>query len=139
MFSEFERNIYQMIEDSKPVTADILSDEYYRLNKIYFGENVYIDDSIRYEWERIPHFYYNFYVYKYATGLSAACYIVDNILSGKENALESYLEFLSTGSKYYPLEELKIAGVDMTDPKVVESAIKMFDEAINEFNELYNS
>ena len=139
MFAEFEKNMYEIVEKGNIFTWEDLSNMYYDLNKKYFGDDVVVDEDIKYEWSRIPHFYYNFYVYKYATGLSAACFIVDNILSGKENALESYLEFLSTGSKYYPLEELKIAGVDMTDPKVVESAIKMFDEAINEFNELYNS
>ena len=139
MFAEFEKDMYQIVEQGNIFTWEDLSNMYYDLNKKYFGNDVVVDEDIKYEWSRIPHFYYNFYVYKYATGLSAACFIVDNILSGKENALESYLEFLSAGSKYYPLEELKIAGVDMTDPKVVESAIKMFDEAINEFNELYNS
>ena len=139
MFAEFEKNMYEIVEKGNIFTWEDLSNMYYDLNKKYFGNDVVVDEDIKYEWSRIPHFYYNFYVYKYATGLSAACFIVDNILSGKENALESYLEFLSAGSKYYPLEELKIAGVDMTDPKVVESAIKMFDEAINEFNELYNS
>lgn len=139
MFAEFEKDMYQIVEQGNIFTWEDLSNMYYDLNKKYFSNDVVVDEDIKYEWSRIPHFYYNFYVYKYATGLSAACFIVDNILSGKENALESYLEFLSAGSKYYPLEELKIAGVDMTDPKVVESAIKMFDEAINEFNELYNS
>lgn len=139
MFAEFEKDMYEIVEKGNIFTWEDLSNMYYDLNKKYFGNDVVVDEDIKYEWSRIPHFYYNFYVYKYATGLSAACFIVDNILSGKENALESYLEFLSAGSKYYPLEELKIAGVDMTDPKVVESAIKMFDEAINEFNELYNS
>ena len=139
MFAEFEKDMYQIVEQGNIFTWEDLSNMYYDLNKKYFGNDVVVDEDIKYEWSRIPHFYYNFYVYKYATGLSAACFIVDNILSGKENALESYLEFLSAGSKYYPLEELKIAGVDMTDPKVIESAIKMFDEAINEFNELYNS
>lgn len=139
MFAEFEKEMYEIVEQGNIFTWEDLSNMYYDLNKKYFGNDVVVDEDIKYEWSRIPHFYYNFYVYKYATGLSAACFIVDNILSGKENALESYLEFLSAGSKYYPLEELKIAGVDMTDPKVVESAIKMFDEAINEFNELYNS
>ena len=139
MFAEFEKDMYEIVEQGNIFTWEDLSNMYYDLNKKYFGNDVVVDEDIKYEWSRIPHFYYNFYVYKYATGLSAACFIVDNILSGKENALESYLEFLSAGSKYYPLEELKIAGVDMTDPKVVESAIKMFDEAINEFDELYNS
>ena len=78
-------------------------------------------------------------LYEVITGISAACYIVESILSGKEGARDSYLEFLKTGGRYYPLEELKIANVDMNDPKVVESAIKMFDDTINEFIDIYNS
>ena len=136
MFAEFERNIYNMIEESKPVTADILSLEYYRLNEIYFGKNVFIDDSIRYEWERIPHFYYNFYVYKYATGLSAACYIVTSLLNGKITN-EDYISFLKCGKSKSPLDSLKVAGVDLSDKAVISSAIDMFEDTIKEFNELY--
>ena len=136
MFAEFERKIYEKIENDKPVTADILSDEYYKLNTIYFGKDVVVDDYIKYEWERIPHFYYNFYVYKYATGLSAACYIVDGLLSGKIKR-EDYLNFLKCGDSKSPLESLKLAGVDLSDKKVIESAIDMFNDTINEFNDLY--
>lgn len=136
MFAEFERNIYDMIEESKPVTADILSDEYYRLNKVYFGNNVVIDDYIRYEWERIPHFYYNFYVYKYATGLSAACYIVNSLLDGKISA-NDYIAFLKCGKSKSPLDSLKVAGVDLSDKAVISSALDMFDEIIDEFKDLY--
>ena len=136
MFSEFERNIYQMIEDSKPLTADILSEEYYRLNKIYFGKNVFIDELIKYEWERIPHFFYNFYVYKYATGLSAACYIVTSLLDGKISS-EDYINFLKCGKSKNPLDSLKVAGVDLSDKTVIESAIDMFNNIIDEFNDLY--
>ena len=136
MFAEFERNVYQMIEDSKPVTADILGDEYYRLNQIYFGKNVCVDDYIRYEWERIPHFFYNFYVYKYATGLSAACYIVTSLLDGKISSMD-YINFLKCGKSKNPLESLKVAGVDLSDKSVVSSAIDMFNGIIDEFNHLY--
>lgn len=136
MFAEFEKNIYEMIEKSKPVTADILCEEYYRLNEIYFGKNVLIDDFIRYEWERIPHFFYNFYVYKYATGLSAACYIVTSILEGKITP-EDYISFLKCGKSKNPLDSLKVTGVDLSDKKVISSAIDMFDNLIDEFNKLY--
>ena len=136
MFSEFEKNIYEMIENGKAVTADILGDEYYRLNEIYFGKNVSIDDAIRYEWERIPHFYYNFYVYKYATGLSAACYIVTSLLDGKISS-EDYINFLKCGKSKSPLDSLKVAGVDLSDKSVIESAIDMFEDTIREFEELY--
>lgn len=139
MFAEFEKDMYSMVEKDEILTWENLSNHYYEINKKYFGNDVVVDEDIKYEWSRIPHFYYNFYVYKYATGLSAACYIVNGILDGKENALASYLEFLKTGGKYYPLEELKIAGVDMNDSKIIESAIKMFDDTINEFVDIYNS
>ena len=136
MFAEFERDIYKIREDGNALTNDILCDHYYELVKKYFGPNVVVDDKIKYEWMRIPHFYYGFYVYKYATGLSCACYIVDSILNNKENAKENYLKFLSTGGSMYPVDELKVAGVDIEDPKVIESAIKMFDSIIDEFNNL---
>ena len=138
MFAEFEKIIYEKEEAKEVLTHEVLSNIYYDLNKQYFGNNVIIDDEIRYEWMRIPHFYYNFYVYKYATGLSAACHIVKRILNKEEDAVHSYLEFLSSGGRDYPLEELKIAGVDMTDKKVIESAISMFKEYLEEFEDLYN-
>ena len=136
MFSEFERKIYKKIANDEPVTADILSDIYYELNRDYFGENVYIDDEIRYEWERIPHFYYNFYVYKYATGLSAASSIVSRLLDGSLSK-DDYIAFLKCGESKTPLESLKVAGVDLSDKAVVSSAIDMFEAIIQEFEELY--
>lgn len=137
MFAEFEKDIYNKKESGEIITYQLLNDIYYELNKKYFGDNVYIDEEIKYEWARIPHFYTSFYVYQYATGLSAAAYIVESILNKKENALENYLEFLKTGGRDYPVSELKIAGVDMNDPKIVESAIKMFDNKIEEFKKIY--
>jgi oligoendopeptidase F len=139
MFAEYEKIIYEKCENDEILTQELLSDIYYDINKKYFGSDFIVDEQIRYEWARIPHFYYLFYVYKYATGLSAACYIVNNILSGKEGYKEKYLEFLKSGSKDYPIELLKIANVDMNDSKVVESAIQMFDETIDEFIRIYNS
>ena len=136
MFAEFERDIYFKRENKEALTNDVLCDKYYELNKKYFGPDVIVDEKIKYEWERIPHFYYNFYVYKYATGLSAACYIVDGILNNKPNALENYLKFLKLGGSMYPVDELKIAGVDITSPEVIKSAINMFDQTIEEFKSL---
>lgn len=137
MFAEFERDIYNLSENDEVLTADKLCDMYYLLNKKYFGDNVVIDDEIRYEWERIPHFYYNFYVYKYATGLSYACNIVNNILSGKENVVKNYINFLKCGRTKNPRDSLLVAGVDITKKEVVDNAIKMFDDILNEFNLLY--
>lgn len=136
MFSEFEKYAYDLVENDDVITSDKLCDKYYRLNKLYFGDNVVVDDLIRYEWEKVPHFYYNFYVYKYATGISAACKIVDGILNNEKDALDNYLNMLKSGSRQNPLDTLKIAGVDMTDKEVYESAIKMFDETIEEFKTL---
>ena len=98
--------------------------------------NINIDELIKYEWERIPHFFYNFYVYKYATGLSAACYIVNSLLEGKITSSD-YIEFLKCGKSKSPLDSLKVAGVDLSDKSVIYSAIDMFDGIINEFKDLY--
>lgn len=136
MFSEFEKYAYDLVENDDVITSDKLCDKYYQLNKLYFGDNVVVDDLIRYEWEKVPHFYYNFYVYKYATGISAACKIADGILNNEKDALNNYLNMLKSGSRQNPLDTLKIAGVDMTDKEVYESAIKMFDETIEEFKTL---
>ena len=136
MFSEFERTIYEKIGNDEPLTADILSDIYYELNKEYFGNNVYIDDEIRYEWERIPHFYYNFYVYKYATGLSAASSIVSRLLDGSLKP-EDYINFLKCGKSKNPLDSLRIAGVDLSKKEVINSAIDMFEDILNDFEKTY--
>lgn len=136
MFAEFERDVYSLVEKDEVITADLLDEMYFDLNKKYFGSNVCVDSEIQYEWERIPHFYYNFYVYKYATGLSCACMIVNNILSGKKDAVSNYIEFLKCGRKKNPIDSLKVAGVDITKKEVVDSAIKMFNDVIDEFIEL---
>jgi oligoendopeptidase F len=138
MFAEFERDVYEDAENGETLTADYLSNKYYELNKKYFGSNVVVDSEVRYEWARIPHFYLNFYVYKYATGLSAACHIVNDILSGKDGAVENYKRFLKCGRTKSPLESLKLAGVDLTKKEVIKSAIKMFEEVIDEFKKLQN-
>ena len=136
MFAEFERDMHKINSEGTILTKEVLSNNYYELVKKYFGNNVVIDELIKYEWERIPHFYYNFYVYKYAIGLSCACYIVDNILNKKEKALENYMKFLSSGGSDYPANELKIAGIDVSSSEVIISAIKMFDDVIEEFKSL---
>ena len=136
MFAEFERDMHKKLEKGDVLTHELLCNEYYKLNLKYFGSNVVVDDLIKYEWERIPHFYYNFYVYKYAIGLSCACYIVDGILNRKDDTLKNYLKFLSSGGRDYPINELKIAGIDVTKKEVVESAIKMFDNFIEQFKKL---
>lgn len=139
MFAEFEKETHKLRENGEVLTSDLLSNTYYNLVKKYFGPNVLCDDLIKYEWARIPHFYYNFYVYKYATGISAASYIVDGILNNKEGALENYINFLKTGGSMYPLDELKIAGVNLNSKSVVLSAIKTFEKYLKEFKDIYNS
>ena len=136
MFAEYERDMHLKNEKGEVLTYELLCNEYYKLNLKYFGPDVVVDDLIKYEWERIPHFYYDFYVYKYVIGLSCACFIVDGILNKKDKALENYLKFLSSGGSDYPINELKIAGIDVTKKEVIESAIKMFDGFIDQFIEL---
>ncbi len=138
MFAEFEEKAFSLVENNQILTSDLLSEEYYKLNQKYFGKNVVIDDKIRYEWLRIPHFYYDFYVYKYATGLSAATYIANRIINKEENAIEDYKNFLKSGSKLSPIESLKLAKVDLTKKEVIEEAIDYFDKMIDEFKNLIN-
>ena len=137
MFAEFEKNMYESHEKGIVLTPEYLNREYYKLVCDYFGRDVVKDKLIQYEWMRIPHFYYNFYVYKYAIGLSAACKIVHDIELNGEKAISNYLAFLKTGGSMYPSEELKIAGVDISSPEFIEEAISMFKETISEFREIY--
>lgn len=137
MFAEFEKYAYDLVEQDEVITPDKLCKKYYELNQDYFGSDVVVDKEIAYEWEKVPHFYYHFYVYKYATGISAACHIVEGILSGDAAKRDAYLKMLANGCRENPLNTLKIAGVDMTDKEVYESAIRMFADTIEEFrNEL---
>ena len=137
MFAEFEKNMYESHEKGIVLTCEYLNKEYYKLVCDYFGFDVEKDKLIQYEWMRIPHFYYNFYVYKYAIGLSAACKIVHDIELNGEKAISNYLAFLKTGGSMYPSEELKIAGVDISSPEFIEEAISMFEGTISEFREIY--
>ena len=136
MFAEFELYMHDAVDKGEVLTAEKLCDKYYELNKLYFGDDLVVDNDIRYEWLRIPHFYRPFYVYQYATGLSIASYIAKNILEKKEGFRDKYLEFLSSGGKDDPLEILKIIDVDLTDTKVFEESLTMFKETINTFEHL---
>ena len=136
MFAEFEMIMHEKEQNNIPITEEELSNTYYELNKLYFGDNVVSDDEIRYEWSRIPHFYTPFYVYKYATGLSAALSIASRILSGDEKTRDNYLEFLSSGGNNYPLEILKKVDVDMTTSKPIEEALSMFEDKLNKVKKL---
>lgn len=136
MFAEFEMLTNEMAERGESLTADALCALYHKLNAEYYGEDVVIDREIDFEWERIPHFYYNFYVFQYATGFSAAIALSQKILSEGESAVKDYLKFLSGGCHTDPISLLKIAGVDMNSPEPVANALKLFGELIDEMDEL---
>lgn len=136
MFAEFESIMHEKEQNGVPLTEDEISNTYYDLNKLYYGDNVVSDDNIRYEWSRIPHFYTPFYVYKYATGLSSALSIANRILKNDTETKDNYLCFLSSGGSDYPLNILKKVGVDMETPKPIEEALSMFKEKLEELKEL---
>jgi oligoendopeptidase F len=136
MFAEFEHLIHTKAQNGEALTADLLTSEYYELNKKYFGENIVIDEEIGLEWARIPHFYYNYYVYQYATGISAATALSKQILEEGQPAVERYINFLKAGSSDYPIEVLKKAGVDMTEATPIEEALKVFEEKLTELESL---
>lgn len=138
MFAEFERDMHHDLENGEVLTNEYLSSKYLDIVKKYFGPNVYVDELIKNEWMRIPHFYYDFYVYKYAIGLSCATKIVNDILSGKEGSVDAYLSFLKTGGSMYPIDELKVANVDILDENLYIDAIKTFDKYIEEFKKIMN-
>jgi oligoendopeptidase F len=136
MFAEFELNIGRMIGEGKTLTADVLCAEYRRLNEMYFGPDMVVDDEIAMEWARIPHFFYNYYVFQYATGYSAAIALSRKILSEGESAVADYLGFLSGGCSKSPIDLLKGAGVDMTSPEPVDQALQLFGELLDEMEAL---
>ncbi len=136
MFAEFERDIHAEVEGGGSLTADRLSEMYRNLNIKYYGENIVIDEEIDVEWARIPHFYYNFYVFQYATGFSAAVDFSERILSGDQTEVERYKTFLKSGNSDYPLEILKTAGIDMTTKQPVAKALELFEQLLNEFESL---
>lgn len=136
MFAEFELKIGRMAAEGKTLTADVLCAEYKRLNEEYFGPDMVVDDYIAMEWARIPHFYYNYYVFQYATGFSAAIALSRKILSEGESAVKDYLGFLSGGCSKTPIDLLKGAGVDMTTPEPVNQALQLFDELLDEMEAL---
>ena len=137
MFAEFEEIIHDKEQNGEILTKENLCNTYYDLNKKYFGNNIVVDDKIKYEWSRVPHFYYNFYVYQYSTGYIAALKIARYIFYKKEGALEKYLRFLSLGATKSPVESLKVAGVDLTDKSVFQEAFLEFNREMDEFEALY--
>lgn len=136
MFAEFELKINEMVENGKTLTADSLCELYRKLNIEYYGDDIIVDHEIDMEWARIPHFYYNFYVFQYATGYSAAIALSRKILKEGESAVKDYIDFLKGGCSKPPIDLLKGAGVDMTTKEPVNEALKLFGELIDELDEL---
>lgn len=136
MFAEFELMINEMVAAGESLTSDVLSAKYLELNKAYFGPDMVMDDEIALEWARIPHFYYNFYVFQYATGFSAAIALSRKILEEGAPAVEKYLNFLKSGATKDPVSLLRDAGVDMASPEPVSLALKLFGELIEEMDAL---
>lgn len=136
MFAEFEKIAHERAEAGEALTAEMLSDVHYGLNKLYHGDGVSVDEEVAIEWARIPHFYRSFYVYKYATGISAAVALSQQILSEGQPAVDRYLKFLSRGSSKYSIELLRDAGVDMSSPEPVRQALDRFEQRLDEMEQL---
>ena len=132
MFAEFEKIVHETVEGGEPLTAEGFTDIYYKLNEKYYGKSCVVDEEIGLEWARIPHFYTNFYVYKYATGFSAASALSKQILEEGETAVARYKEFLKSGGSDYPLNQLKAAGVDMHKKESVDEALSVFAELVDQ-------
>ena len=137
MFAEFERDMHALCESGEPLTSKVICEQYFTIVKKYFGEDVVCDEQIACEWMRIPHFYTSFYVYKYATCISAASAIVKRIETEGEEYVKKYIEFLKCGGSRSPLDSLKVAEIDMTDPHIVDGAIEDFVAACCQFKEIY--
>jgi oligoendopeptidase F len=137
MFAEFEKIIHNVVEANHPLTLDVICEEYCKLLKIYFGKALTLDPELSLECLRIPHFYSAFYVYKYATGVSAALALADQVVAGTDSTRQAYLDFLKLGGSKFPLDELLEAGLDMRSAEPVESAIKHFSYLVEQLMEVF--
>ncbi|MGL4537211.1 MAG: M3 family metallopeptidase, partial [Weissella cibaria] len=135
-FAEFEQWMHVTDAQGVPLTADVLDEAYGELNRRYYGPALTFDDEIAHEWERIPHFYYNFYVFQYSTGFAAATAMADKILTEGAPAVAAYKEYLKAGSSAFPIDVMKKAGLDMTKPDYLRDTFKVFEERLNEFEAL---
>ncbi len=138
MFAEFEKITHGMVEKGETLTSDVLCKVYYDLNKFYFGDDIVLDDDIALEWARIPHFYNPFYVYQYATGISAAIALSGKIMKEGEAGVKDYMKFLTGGGSKDPIDLLKLAGVDMTDKEPIVQALKLFEKLLDEIEMIIN-
>ena len=139
MFAEFEHKAHRMAEEGQSLTKENLCAMYYDLNRLYYGKAVKVDREVAQEWMRIPHFYSPFYVYKYATGFCAAVALARNVLSGDAEKVAAYRKFLTLGGSMPPIEELKVAGVDMSTPQPVCEALDYFAELVMEYRSLLSA
>ena len=136
MFAEFEKIVHDKIENNLMLSADDLNDIYYKLNQKYFGNDIVIDEQIKYEWARIPHFYSDFYVYKYCTGVSSAIAIASKILGKEPGFVEKYIEMLKQGCSKKSIDLLKMVDVDLESKDTYKSAIEFYNQKIKELKEL---
>ncbi len=136
MFAEFEWFMHDSLEQEKPLTATAINDYYYQLNRDYYGPHIELDKEVSIEWARVPHFYSNFYVYQYATGISAALTLAKRVLNKEEGAKDSYLKFLQQGGHAYPIDLLKIAGIDMASSEPIETALEVFKGLVDKLKQI---
>jgi oligoendopeptidase F len=136
MFAEFEKITHELEEGGTPLTADLLRSEYRKLLLKYFGNEMVLEEESDLEGLRIPHFYRAFYVYKYATGISASLALAERVLSGGVREREDYFNFLKSGGSRFPIDSLRLAGVDMSRPEPVEAACKTFSRLVDELEGL---
>jgi oligoendopeptidase F len=136
MFAEFEKRTHELEEQGSPLTVDMLRAEYRKLLEKYFGSEMVLEKESDLEGLRIPHFYRAFYVYKYSTGISASLALAERVLSGGEKEKTDYFSFLKSGGSRFPIESLKVAGVDMSSPAPVEAACKTFGRLVDELEKL---
>ncbi|HZS95021.1 MAG TPA: M3 family metallopeptidase, partial [Chloroflexota bacterium] len=136
LLAQFELDMHERVENRDPLTSDWLSDRYFDLTSRYYGPALVMDDAVRADWARVPHFYYDFYVYQYATGKSAALALARQIQTEGQPAVDRYLRFLHSGSSASPIQLLKDAGVDMTSPAPIEQAMSYFDELLTQLEAL---
>ncbi|MGH2119521.1 M3 family oligoendopeptidase, partial [Aerococcus sp. L_32] len=137
-FAEFEKFMHESDANGQPLTADFLSENYFELNKAYYGPSIGEDKTIALEWSRIPHFYMNYYVYQYATGFSAANTLAKRLVEGEEGAVDKYLTYLKSGSSDFPINVMQKAGIDMTNATYIEETFTQFEQRLAELKGLLN-
>ncbi|MDL2211420.1 oligoendopeptidase F [Erysipelotrichaceae bacterium OttesenSCG-928-M19] len=135
MFARFELESHLLVEHNEELSNEVLNELYFKINKQYFGDSIVVDDLIKYEWSRIPHFYYNYYVYQYATSFSVSINIVDRILNNEANIIDKYLSFLKAGDSVYPLEALKILDINLEDSAIFAKAMQVYQQTIEDFKQ----